>query len=277
MNQTIGIDLGGTNIRGGLIEDGKIIRIISQRINATGTADEVLQQFFSLTDELVTEKVSRIGIGVPGLVDAEKGIVYDVVYIPAWVEVRLAEKIEERYHLPAFINNDANCFALAEFYYGKGRGCNSMVGLSIGTGLGAGVIINKQLYSGSTGGAGEFGMCDYLDKSYEYYACGQFFNNVYGVDGEEVFRLASGGDRTAIGMYAEMGFHLGNAIKMILYALDVGLIVFGGSVSKAYSFFQEAMWKQINTFGFHRARRQLRIEISDLEHPGILGAGGPGI
>jgi glucokinase len=67
--------------------------------------------------------------------------------LPAWKEVPLKTLMEDRYQVPVFVNNDANCFALGEFYFGEGRGSNSMIGLSIGTGLGAGIIINKKLYS----------------------------------------------------------------------------------------------------------------------------------
>ena len=128
------------------------------------------------------------------------------------------------------------------------------------------------MHTGKTGGAGEFGMISYLDKFYEYYASGQFFSNVYGMDGEVVFKLATEGDSDALKMYNEMGHHLGNAIKMILYALDIDLIVLGGSVRHAYPFFATAMWAQINSTEFKRAAASLQIKISSLENSGILGA-----
>lgn len=216
----IGIDLGGTNIRGGIVSENKLSAIISQKINGQRAEKEVLEQFFSFSDKLINPAVTAIGIGVPGLADVANGMVYDVVNIPSWKEVPLRKIMEEKYRVPVFINNDANCFALGKFYFGKGQGCNSMIGLTIGTGLGSGIIINKKLYSGATGGAGEFGMTDYLDKCYEYYASGQFFKNVYKTDGELVFKRAGAGDSEAVRMYEEMGTHLGNAIKMMLYALE---------------------------------------------------------
>ncbi|MEP6585016.1 MAG: ROK family protein, partial [Ginsengibacter sp.] len=182
--------------------------------------------------------------------------------------------MEDHYKIPVHIENDANCFALGEFYFGKGRGCNSMIGLTIGTGLGSGIIINKKLHAGSNGGAGEFGMVDYLDKCYEYYASGQFFENVYNTKGEVIFKNAKQGDQEAIKMYEEMGDHLGKAIKTILFSLDVEMIILGGSVRHAYSFFEKAMWKQIKTFAFTRALEHLKIEVSTLENAGVLGAAG---
>src|SRR6266498_895758 len=136
-SQTIGIDLGGTNLRGGLVSENNLSSVLSQRINPKGSVEEVLQDLFRLIDQLINASVKAIGIGVPGLVDTEQGIVYDVVNIPSWKQVPLKQLIEDRYHLPVFINNDANCFALGEFYFGKGKGYDSMIGLTIGTGLGS--------------------------------------------------------------------------------------------------------------------------------------------
>lgn len=268
----LGIDLGGTHLRGGLVRDNNLSTILSHRVNAQGSAKEVLHDLFSFTDPLIDPSVAAIGIGVPGLVDTEQGIVYDVVNIPAWKEIPLQRLMEERYKIPVIVNNDANCFALGELYFGKGKGASSMIGLTIGTGLGSGIIINNKLYSGRNGGAGEFGMIEYLDHCYEYYASGQFFQNVYGIEGESVFKKAKQGDAQYIKMYTEMGTHLGNAIKAILYALDMELIVLGGSVRQAWPFFQEAMWQGIRTFAYQKARERIRIEVSSLENSGILGA-----
>jgi glucokinase len=180
--------------------------------------------------------------------------------------------MEERYKIPVVINNDANCFALGEFYFGKGKGRESMIGLTIGTGLGSGIIINQKLYSGANGGAGEFGTADYLDNCYEYYGSGQFFQNVYRTDGETVFKMAEEGDAGAIKMYEEMGTHLGNAIKLMLYALDPELIILGGSVREAYPYFKKTMWEQIHKSAFKKSAARLQIELSELENSGILGA-----
>lgn len=271
-DSTIGIDLGGTNIRGGIVAGNDLLRSFSQRINAKGTIDEVLEDLYHLTDQLMDRSVAAIGIGVPGLVDAEQGVVFDVVNIPSWKEVPLKKIMQARYQVPVIVNNDANCFALGEYYFGKGQGCHSMIGLTIGTGLGSGLILNKKLYAGKNGGAGEFGMIEYLDQFYEYYASGQFFQNVYGIDGETVFAKANEGDALFLRMFEELGTHLGNAIKTILYALDVELIVLGGSVRHAWPFFNKAMWQRIQTFAYQKARETVKIEVSVLENSGILGA-----
>ena len=160
---TIGIDLGGTNIRGGVVNGRELKNILSERINVKATAEEIVLQLFTLTENLITDSVTAIGIGVPGLVDEERGMVFDVINIPAWTELPLKQLMEERFRIPVLINNDANCFAVGEYYFGKGVEGDSMIGLTIGTGLGSGIILKGKLYSGKTCGAGEFGMIDYLD------------------------------------------------------------------------------------------------------------------
>jgi glucokinase len=268
----IGIDLGATNIRGACVNENTLSTIKSQRIRSSGTEQEVLEDVFSLTDQLIDEKVTAIGIGVPSVVDVAEGIVHDAVWIPSWKEVHLKKWMEQRYHVPVYVNNDANCFALGELYFGKARGLDSMVGLTLGTGVGGGVIVNNKLYAGRNCGAGEFGCVEYLDNVYEYYCSGSFFKNVYGLDGEEVFKKAKQNDARSLELYKELGVHLGNAVKMVIYTYDPELIVFGGSVRFAYDFFKETMWQRIKTCLFTTSAERLRIEISELENSGILGA-----
>jgi glucokinase len=266
----LGIDLGGTKISAGLVKGDHVFNVVSQKINPRGSEGEVLQQVFHVTDSIIHKEVTAIGIGIPGL--ASNGIAYDVYNIPSWKEVHLQKLMENRYSVPVLINNDSNCFALGEYYFGKGRGHDSMVGLTLGTGLGCGIIINRKLFTGATGGAGEFGMIPYKDKYLEYYASGQFFRNVYKTDGEEVFKRAQNKNEEAVSMYREFGLHFGNAINTILYTLDIGCIVIGGSVRHAYSLFSEPMWQQIHQFEFKRAVASLKIEISDLGNSAVLGA-----
>jgi glucokinase len=272
-NQSVvGIDLGGTNVRAAVVTSSVIERMQTARIPSSGSYNDVLQTLFGVADAVVREPVAAIGIGAPSVVDLETGVVYDVQNIPVWKEVPLKALLEERYRVPVFVNNDANCFALGEFYFGSGSGSNSMIGLTIGTGLGAGIIINKKLYAGANCGAGEFGMVAYKEAFYEWYASGQFFKNVYNVGGEEIYHRARAGEEQALAMYHELGMHLGQALKTILYTYDPSLIVFGGSVRQAYELFRKPMWQQLQTFVYPRSVQRLQIRLSTLENSGVLGA-----
>ena len=276
MNESkiIGIDLGATNIRAGVVYGGTIKNIETKKIKSAGTVEDVLADFYLLIDALLDKDVVAIGVGVPSVVDLAKSIVYDVQHIPSWKEVPLKAILEAKYKIPVFVNNDANCFALGEFHFGKGKDKTEMIGLTIGTGLGAGAIVNKHLFAGPNCGVGEFGMVDYLDHNYEYYASGQYFSHLYNLNGEEVFERAKAGDALAQQYYSELGTHLGNAIKLIMYTFDASYIVLGGSVRHAYPYFEKNMWARIQTFAYGHSITNLKIELSDLDNAGILGAAG---
>ena len=267
----IGIDLGGSNIRAGILEGKELKNILSAKLDASGNAAEILQQVYAITDQLFDDNVQSIGMGVPGLVDQEKELVFDVVNIPAWQKVPLKQWMENRYKVPALVNNDANCFALGA-YYSMENNSDFMAGLTIGTGLGTGLILHKKLYTGRNGGAGEFGMMPYLGHTYEYYASGQFFENEYNRSGLLVYEDAKRGDVNALKQYAIFGMHLGNAIKAILFAVDIDLVVIGGSVKLAFPFFEENMWQALRTFPYQQALERLQIRVSHSDHSGILGA-----
>ena len=225
--KVIGIDLGATNIRGAVVTGDTLSDIVSARIHSYGSVEDVLNDIYQVVDALMNDSIKAIGIGVPSVVDVAEGIVYDVQYIPSWVEVPLKKYMEARYHIPVFVNNDANCFAVGEYHFGKGKGVDSMIGLTLGTGLGAGVIISNKLYAGYNCGAGEFGLFSYLDNVLEYYCSGSFFQNVYQLDGVQVFEDAKKGDARALELYQELGTHIGHAIKMVMYAYDPQLIILG--------------------------------------------------
>ena len=278
----IGIDLGATNIRGAVVSNDSLSDIISVRIHGDGAVEDVLNDIYQVIDALLAPESSAktpgapgpsaIGIGVPSVVDVAQGIVYDVQYIPSWKEVPLKKILEARYNIPVFVNNDANCFALGEYYFGKGRGASSMVGLTIGTGLGGGIIIHDKLFAGYNCGAGEFGCLPYKDNILEYYCSGSFFKNVYNLNGTAVYAAARIGDEGALRLYSELGTHVGNAIKTVLYTYDPELIVLGGSVSQAYDLFEDTMWDAVKTLVYGKTAERIRIETSDLENSGILGA-----
>ncbi|AYL95918.1 ROK family protein [Mucilaginibacter celer] len=271
--KVIGIDLGATNIRGAVVDNNAIGNIISQRIKSDGSIDDVLNDIYTVVDTLLqNDAADAIGIGVPSVVDVTEGIVYDVQYIPSWKEVHLKKLMQERYNIPVYVNNDANCFAVGELYFGKGRGLDSMVGVTLGTGLGTGIIANGKLYAGHNCGAGEIGLFPYIDNILEYYCSGSFFNNVYGLNGVQVFKDAQAGDARALELYAELGTHVGNAIKMVMYAYDPELIILGGSVSHAFDYFKDAMWQVVKTFAYSKTLERIKIEISQLQNSGIIGA-----
>jgi glucokinase len=268
----IGVDLGGTNVRAGRVEAGRLADVRSVAVRSQGSEHDILEDMFSAIDAVMRKDVAGIGAGVPSVIDLKAGIVYDVQNIRSWKKVPLKAHLEERYRLPAYVNNDANCFAAGEKYFGKARPFDHAVGLILGTGLGAGVIANGRLYSGRNCGAGEFGMLPYLDRNFEAYASGQFFERVHGVSGRELAGRAERGEERALAIFAEFGAHLGEAVKAICYAVDPEVIVLGGSVSKSFRFFKTALWGAFQSFAYSITKERLKIEVSETENIAILGA-----
>ncbi|MGQ9800585.1 MAG: ROK family protein [Candidatus Saccharicenans sp.] len=268
----IGVDLGGSNVRAGLVESGRVVKIAVREVRSQGSAEEVLADLRSVLESVLSPGVEGIGLGVPSVVDPASGTIYDVQNIPAWKEVPLKTILEAEYRLPVYVDNDANCFAAGEKYFGRGQPYRNLVGLIVGTGLGAGIIANGRLYSGTSCGAGEFGMLPYLDSNFERYASGQFFLKSYGRPGKEFYVKALAGEPEALQVFQEFGRHLGEAIKAIMYAVDPEAIILGGSVSRAYDFFQEAMWQTVSSFAYSIAVKRIKIMPSTTENIAILGA-----
>ncbi|MEX0721165.1 MAG: ROK family protein [Balneolaceae bacterium] len=269
---TIGIDLGATNIRVARIEDGKIKRSESHPIAKSQVPDDLIEQIKNLIKLVISESVQSIGIGVPSVVDVEKGIVYDVQNIPAWKKVPLKNILEDKFNISVYINNDANCYVLGEKYYGKGKGYNSIVGLILGTGFGSGLVINGKLVSGENCGAGEVGMLPYKDSIFEHYCSGQFFEIHKNIAGDKAYKQAREGDQNSIEMYKEYGTHLGNAIKAVMYAYDPALIILGGSIKSAYDLFEEEMHSAMQDFAYPKSLQKLKITCSELDQVAVLGA-----
>lgn len=267
----IGVDLGGTNVRAGLVSNERLLKLTAQTIRSRGSEKEVFQDLCSAIDSVMDKSVKAIGVGIPGLVDKKNGVIYDLVNIPSWKKVPLRKQLEKKYRVQVEIDNDANCFALGEKYFGLGKTSGNFVGLITGTGLGAGIISNGKLHSGVDCGAGEFGMIPYLDSIVEHYASGQFFQK-YNWDGATLATEAQNGNTKALEIFSEYGKHLAFAVKVILYALAPEMIIFGGSVSQSYKFFEASLLDGLKDFGYPTVTKKLKLKTSKLKDVAVIGA-----
>ncbi len=268
----IGVDLGGTKFSMGRVQQNRVGDRCQQTISNKASKEEILSILTQNLDALLSSEVKGIGVGVPGIVDPKTGIIYDIQNIPAWKEVPLQRLLEDRYGITVAINNDANCFALGEKLFGKGRNYHNFVGLSIGTGLGMGVIIGDRLYNGVMCGAGEIGMLPYKEGIIEEYAGSFLFQRKYHASAKLLHDKALKGDETALLAFEEFGKHLGEAIKIILFMYAPEAIILGGSISKAYALFEQSMWEVIRTFDYPKQIENLTIEVSTHSDLAILGA-----
>jgi glucokinase len=271
-NVHIGVDLGGTNVRAGLVEGQEITQVFSARIDSKGDEQTVINQVIDAIEQVLTGDVKTIGIGVPGILDTQKGIVYDVQNIPSWQAVPLKDILEKHFKLPVFINNDANCFACGESFFNKTSKADNLTGLIMGTGVAAGLICDGKLYEGRNCGAGEFGMIPYLDYNYEFYCSGNFFKHFHNTDGESLYKLAKAGDEKAFAIFSEFGKHVSELIKTVLFAVDPEVIILGGSVSKSFEFFESTLWQNLQNFPYKPVIENIKIKASELDNVAILGA-----
>jgi len=268
----LGIDIGGTNLKIGRVENGKVTEETFKAVDKIATKEGILTSLFEAIDRVIEPNIVGIGVGVPGVVDPLTGIIYDIQNIPAWEEVALKDILEQRYSLPVSINNDANCFALGEKIFGKGKNYENFIGLSIGTGIGAGVIINNRIYNGVFCGAGEVGMLAYKDSIIEDYAGSFFFSKKHNTSAKEISERAKNGDESALKLFDEFGFHVGEAIKAILYMFAPEAIILGGSISKSFPLFKNSLELSLNTFAYQKQIQNFKIEISNQSGVAILGA-----
>jgi glucokinase len=268
----IGVDVGGTCVGIAKVLSNTIITQNTYDISSEGTEEQTINEIIQSIESVYDSEVVGIGIGVPSLVDNDKGIVYNVQNIPSWKEVRLKDIIQRYFKKPVYLNNDANCFAIGLKYLNKYRKYRNMVGLIIGTGMGAGIIIDNKLYSGVDCGAGEFGSIPYLDKTFEHYCSGQYFINVHHLKGQQVSQKAKKGDVNALSIFNKYGQHLGEAVKSILFSLSPEAVILGGSVCRSYKYFKDSMWETIQSFPYSKTLEKLVIEVSDNPNIGVLGA-----
>lgn len=269
----IGVDLGATNMRAGRIEKDKlIVQSSAPTPKNARNCEETLEALIAVIAEVWDENVVAIGIGVPSVVDRKRGIVYNVMNFPHWEEVPLKNILEGRFSVPVYVDNDANCFALGERIFGVGQEYENFVGLTLGTGLGGGIIQKGQLLADANCGSGEFGMLPYQGQVLEYYCSGSYFMNVWGVDGKEMYERAMRRDEEALEAYRQLGVHVAAAIKMVVLTVDPAMIVFGGSVAAAHALFEESMYDDLNDFAYPNSIKNLRICFSTLPNPGLFGA-----
>ena len=162
--ERIGIDVGGTNVKIALVDNkGKIIYSNSIPTRAEMGYEYTINNMKEAITELIKEtksdpkNIESIGFGFPGQIDYQKGIVRLAPNIPGWVNVPIAEIMEKQFGIPTRVDNDVRCAALGELNYGAGQGCDNLICITVGTGIGSGLVINGKLVRGASNAAGEIG------------------------------------------------------------------------------------------------------------------------
>lgn len=255
----IGIDFGGTSVKLAVVSGETILTEI-HRIPTQDFAnpDELIGRIAGVIEAVRRGHpgVAAVGVGVPGAVNFATGMTYNLTNVNGWSAVPLRDILAEKTGLPCVIENDANCMAYAEWTYGAARGCTNAVCVTLGTGVGGGLILNGDLYRGSSYAAGEIGQMSIdldgvpgpygntgaLERYIGNRQIVEMAENRYRETGRPVpadlspellAALARSGDPVAAAVWSEVARALGFCLMSVVYLLNPEAIVIGGGVSEA--------------------------------------------
>ncbi len=257
---SIGIDFGGTTIKSAVVREGAVVlRGEVIETHEHGSAESLCRAMLAVIAALraVHPEVAAVGVGLPGFVDSVSGIVHSLTNVPGWLEVPLRGLIAERTGLPAIIENDANAMAYGESLHGAARGHRHVVCVTLGTGVGGGLVLDGRLYRGAQLAAGEIGhtSIDYRGLRGPYGELGgleQYVGNaqiaahasqLYAEAGRSVppeqctpldlDLAAQAGDPIAAAVWERAGTQIGCALANVVWLLNPSFIVIGGGVAAA--------------------------------------------
>lgn len=268
----IGVDLGGTKVAAGRVRDGVVEAVARREVPADRARDVVFEAVADAVAAVTGGGVAAIGCGAPSVVDVATGIVREVGNIPSWTAFPLADELQARFGKPAAIDNDANAFALGEHRFGAGRGCRHLVGMTLGTGLGTGVVLDGRLVRGANCGVGELGKTDYRGGRLQDWCASDYFPREWGAEAGELHRRARDHDRQAVAAFEGYGAELAVAVMRALYAYDPEVLVLGGSIASAFDLFEPSLRRGLEAFAYPHIVERLTLVPSRLEHAPILGA-----
>ena len=279
----LGFDVGGTKCAAVLGKRcGENLTIVDRLAFATAEFPEpekCIRRFVEAMRELIernrVEKYSGLGISCGGPLDAERGVVLSPPNLPGWDEVPVTEMLSREFGCPAHLRNDADACAVAEWRFGAGQGCRNMIFLTFGTGMGAGLILNGELYRGANGMAGECGHIRLASDGPEGYGKrGSFEGFCSGgglrqlaetafpgrnMDAKMLAQAAMQGDETALAVWRECGTHLGEALAVLVDILNPERIVLGSIFARSGQLLVPAMRKALEREALPRSLSACRI------------------
>jgi glucokinase len=292
----IGIDLGGTNLKIAILD--RKHRIVTKEVLSTKRfrkKDNLIQAICYCVNDILKknslnkQSVVGIGLGLPGPIDHKKGLVHFFPNIPGWREVSLKKILQKRLGLSVFLDNDAKLMALAEYRFGNAAKFKNVLCLTLGTGVGGGLIINGSLYRGQDNAAGEIGHVP-LNESGTRCNCGgsacletYIGNNRIlalakkafkrNISLEELSSLAKKKDRRAINLWLELGERLGVALAGIVNLLNLDAVVIGGGVANAGNILFDKVKQTLRNRAMNVQAKRIKVFKAKLANDaGLIGA-----
>jgi glucokinase len=289
----IGVDLGGTKIAAGAVDRRGAVTARIERPTPTSSEDELLRALDELVESISQDVggVEALGFGIPSTIDQRSGLAVSSVHVPL-MDVDLRTRMGERFELPVAIDNDGNAAAIAEWKLGAGAGARDMIMLTLGTGIGGGLILDGKPYRGSMGAGAELG---HMVLNYDGPRCigscpgrGHFEALVSGTaadavarsvlsedaTGHDLVRLASEGDARATEALAGLGRILGAGLASLVNVFNPEVIVLGGGFGKAGELLYGPARDVVAEEALAPARDVVRIVPAELgAEAGLIGAG----
>lgn len=297
-NLVLGIDVGGTNVKLGIVDaKGKILARSAMPTkpynrNKTLLIKAIFTQIRALfnNSKISFKQLAGIGIGLPGAVDPFKGLVIFLPNIPGWKNVPLRAIFEKEFRVPVLLENDVNMITLGEWKYGAGKGKNDLLCMTLGTGVGGGLIFDGQLYRGASFAAGEIGHMP-INENGPHCNCGgwgcfeqsvgnrQLLEKISRIFGSrtltipDVYALALKGDQKALKFFKETATHIGNGLVGVVNLLNPPLVIIGGGVSNNHRFLFPTINQVIQKRAMKVQAKLVKIVHAKLgDDAGILGA-----
>jgi len=291
----LGFDLGGTNLKAGLVNSkGQVLARCEEGVPPEKTPESVLKIIEKMAQELSQKtppnvSIKGVGVGIPGGINVEKGLVTQSPHYPLWKDIPFCSQIEKSLKYPTKMDNDANCFALGELHFGYGKDLDCFLALTLGTGIGGAIILNRKIWHGPSGMAGEIGHMG-IDPKGPDCACGgkgcletfasgsaliQMAEKEMKVpmDGKKLEEAAQKGDGLAKDIFSRFGYTFGYGLSSIANVIGITEIIIGGKVIRAWDFIYPKMKEAINNQCFRLVSQKVRIRSTSLgDNAGILGA-----
>jgi glucokinase len=301
----IGVDLGGTNTRTALVNrEGTVLDKQKETTNAAGGHERVIAKLIGNINRQrenagrLGRTVIAVGVGAPGVIHEQSGVVVKSPNFPDWNNLPLRKTLELELGIPVFIENDANAAALGEQWRGAGSGIQSMIFLTLGTGVGGGIILGGKIWHGADGMAGEVGHMTISPDGrrcgcgntgcLEMYASSRGIVMTFGeigsqqdaavplrtgITSEQVYQSARSGDPIAVRVMRDMGRSLGIGIANLINIFNPEMVVIGGGVRDAWDLFIDATRDEIRKRAFEYPAERTKIVPSVLgDDAGMVGA-----
>ena len=277
----IGVDLGGTNLRAAAISrEGKLLKKVAGATPVSAGRDavteDIVQSIEGLRKEFANEKLAGVGVGIPGYILMDKGIVTGAPNLPDFVNYPIRDEIEKRLGAKVILENDANAAALGEKWMGAGRDVQDLVLLTLGTGIGGGVIVGGQVLRGYLGMGGELGHITVVPNGYpcgcgnhgcvEKYASATAVSamakllNLGDLSAEQVYELAVKGDSRAQAVFDTVGVALGTVLADLINIFNAPLYLLGGGLTGAWERFESSMRAELCHRSFTYRKFPPRVE-----------------